>query len=1275
MANTKYFYDFHYPFPLVRLLLELLGRNRAEPSTAQTAATREWFSQIRSSGDATTEVVTTSFRLPLSVSEISTEVLRMPCRVDVWYQDRSNAWRPVLDTQMNPLGVTVDRADTKSWHKFSARCHPVVAKQVQFRLTRNPDPALSGVPYPVGLRNTLIRRNVYDRHQGGAAFEDYVDIMGNLVSRYIRDWDATQAVDDNYTTFWRSAPQPDPAAVVSLYLDVRSPTGEPQVVDKLYLDPVHTGQHLNLYYSSDDTVGTRVLSPITVPPIGSTNVEWRAGTGLSDIAAGNQQSYYDWNLNAVAENAKPGWVGVEWIPGFGSAGANMPFNIQLFYASGGGSAYGPELTYNPALRKFSLSFAGLFDDGADFREYLTDVLAGDWVAGDRVRIVAGWRYQPVPQVHVRAVNQRGETLIDWTGSPTNLPDRTSFGGEGGVGNFRGVLTNLVAKVDDWSGGSPPFLADPTRYTDPDPVIPDETGRMPSTSLDNAVFSVPWVSREHGCGGSDPSHFEDKEWTPVWRDYTATKGFLHLPAPTAMKYLKLEFTNLSEEPYPIYESGIETRYKTFPVSVTQTSSMGPRLYTGTGGFLGLGTFISANGVRSVNWLNPFSVLQATAAVFGPQTPPVIINTGTPYISTTMPRQGAQLVESSRRIEAASSYVYAREALQPYVLAADQYNTVIKAEGLQAIQPFVGVPWKEIEAANPGAVTKVRSTGTVPIRGTDWWIYPGQQLKVPAAVMERITATSTVTERKLTLEQRTRFSTVSVHRYDYRTVRRDAAVAYFAGVREVTPYTSTYVPGEDKPVFDFPIYDPVQWTFDGHIERCSRVNDQGEVEYIGPIRTVLPGAGTAFKALTTQSEFCRVKLEYQDGPGLLRSNTIWATEDDDGGAADERLSPYVSILPKTIPTGNWSDATKRWSDIEAKWGSSYGIVAANLNEERRFLGSRVLSFTREADISQAGDGVEAGISVAQNLNFIPQSVMRFGLVYLKPYPTANTLRLRLTRQDDGTVIYTETLRPRTGEWVRYDTAFTGVPETLENNGFTGSLAKWTPGGATSWSYDGAVGRTGTGSARVTADGTTHTLTTDKMLFYNGETASCTAWVRWSGLSGANRVISVRAAYYTADNQTANSPTFTQDLTDQVTVTAADGATGGWLLIGGSHTLPTAGASRMAYQITVAGASGTVWVDDVTANVPGAERQSYELQLTVVGGSKDTLHVADLYTEIAPIRYFVQLGDGFNHEVTDLRHSGRETVVTAPEPVSAMTLRTVIMTPGARAWGMKATPLYLK
>ena len=110
----------------------------------------------------------------------------------------------------------------------------------------------------------------------------------------------------------------------------------------------------------------------------------------------------------------------------------------------------------------------------------------------------------------------------------------------------------------------------------------------------------------------------------------------------------------------------------------------------------------------------------------------------------------------------------------------------------------------------------------------------------------------------------------------------------------------------------------------------------------------------------------------------------------------------------------------------------------------------------------------------------------------------------------------------------------------------------------------------------------------------------------------------------------------------------------------------------------ASGaTVWVDDVLADVPGAVRQRYSLSLTVVGNDRDTLYLSDLRSEIAPIRYFVQLGGpgSYLHDVTDLRYADSDTIVTASPPVSEATLYTTILSPKARARGLTATPTYLK
>lgn len=1456
MADTRYYQDFNFPMPVVDLIMSLLKRKQS-PTEKVDSSVREWFSQTRTSTDTTTEVVTTVFQLPLSVSELSLEILRMPCRVEVWYQDRSNNWRPVLDMQRNPLSVSVSLSETKSWFKYQTRCHPIVAKQLQFRMTRVPESLLSGTPFPVGLRNCLIRRNVYDRSSGGA-FEDQVDVMGNISTRYVKDWDAVKAVDDAYTTFWKSAPLPDPAGVANLFLDVRSSTGAAQVIDKVYLDPVYSGQTVNLYYSNDDRVGTRTLSPITLPPLetvlesgtattanaaestalagtvktltdatkswptnsytgktlritdgkgrdqaamivsntattltlssemnvapdqtsvyhvidtGEFNMNWRPGAGRYDIVSGSGQSHYRWPLKVAPQASQAVWMGVEWRPNFPSTGSGLANNPILFQSTGAAdpAVWRPTLSYSIGDNSFRL----IFDNGSGsaVSPPLVNV-AQSWATGEPVRIVAGWDYNP-KRYFIKVVDQRGLVLAQNSADFPALPTNISVGDVAQFVNIRGSIDNLVIKLDNTETSWADFLVSPEYYCDPDPVVRDESGVTPTTSLSDAIYAAPFLTRQHGSGGADQSHFEDKEWSPVWRDYTAIKGFLNLPSPIAMKYLKLEFTNLTEEPYPIFESGIETQYKVFPISVNQQSSIGPKLYTGTGGFLGLGTFISMNGVKSVNWLNPASVMQAVGAVVGPTTPPVIVNTGSPFVTSTMPNQGTQLVEDSRRIEAASSYVYARDVIQPYLLAQNQYTTTIKAEGLQAIQPYVDVPWGEIEAANPGAVTKVKSMGTVAVRGTDWWIYPGQQLKIPASVMLKITDTQTVTERKLTLETRKRFSTVSVHRYDIRTVRRDSAIAYFAGVREVQPYTSSYIAEEDRPSFDFPIYDSLQWVFDPQIVQA--VDDKRNP--IGPIGIGMPGAGTAMKSLKTQSDFSKLTLSYQDS-GLLGSNSLWASDPADQNNYD-RLSPYTSLIPKTdilmegtatggttttltdstqswvvnayqgrmleattirsvagvdttvtdswmiasntattitiatvslyaldntsvykirqISGGTWSDVAATWSDIDARWGSATSLISATLNAERNYDKRRVLSFNRAADVAGIVDNTaEAGINVNQHVNFIPRGLVRMGAVFFKPYDSTNKIKLRLSRTSDGTIVHSETFTPKVGQWVDYTTQFVEIPPTLSNGDFSvGTLTGWTGAGSASWSQDNTVSRTATtsGSAKVIKGIGEHSLTTEKMRVYLGNNISCSAWVRWTGMTatGNGPAIVMQALYYQGSSPETATLVATHNLTDttvtdshptaDVAVYGPATASTGWVPVGGTiYVPPDASVTHVAFRIVVAStvsSGATVWVDDVLADVPGAKRQTYSLSLTVVGNDRDTLYLSDLRSDIAPIRYFVQLGGAgsYLHDVTDLRYTASDTIVTASPPVNEMSLHTVILSPKARARGVKATPTYLK
>lgn len=995
------FFEFHFPLALKTLIENLLRGKQLDPKNPGApvdTARREWLSQPRVSTDPTTEVVTINFKLPLSVSEFAADFARTSCRVEVWYKDRSNNWIQMLDRQRVPLALTLSGDNERSWYKYSSKVYPIVAKSVQIRMTRTGDPDLATVPYSVGIRDTLIKRNVYERNQGVQYFEEEQDVLGNVVNKYIKDWDASKAVDNDAVTYWKSAPQPDPSAVVSLYLDVRTDDGGARSMDQLYIDPVYAGQHMNVYYSADDTVANRRLSPIQLMPDTDVNTDWRAGRGRWDLSNQTMQdARYAFTGHWGPQDSQPSWIGVEWYPDFDPL--DGPSQEVVFYRTAPkANAWSPEFIYDPASGSFRLTFRRDGYSAITYSAPMSKVFAPD----APVRMVVGWSYNP-DRIYIRVVDRAGDTLAQLSGATATVPEIVSYDGTNEFVRFRGVLTATVVKLEEWDGQADRFLSNPTTYVSPDPVLPDANGNVPSSSLDNAIYAADWTQQQHGVGGTDHTEFTSKEWVPIWRDYVAQKGTLFFPQMIAAKYLKLEFTNLTEEPYPIYESGIDVSYKVFPISVQQTSSMGPRLVTGkdVGGLLGVANL---NGVKSINWFSPSSILGAANAVFGPQYDAVRIDTGPGYVTKTLPNQFDSPITKSYRAELSSKRVYRREVLDPYVLAQNEYYTVIKGEGLSKLQPYVNIPWEEIYAANPGSISTSKQLGALPVRGTDWWLFPGQELKIPAQVMERLTATSTVTERKATLESRVRFTTTAVHRYETRTVRRDAAIAYFAGVREVLPMVSSFVYGQDREQFDFPYYTPENWTYTN-----IRTADNGAVTYDGNPSDY----GRMFFNVQTFSNFAKVRADFRDS-GLLRSEALWASEDSDN------LSPYAHLLPEEIGGGMWSDSFASWGDVKVEWGAERGVVAINLDGDRRYQGRRVLRFNR------APGAGEAGITLEQRTNYIADGLVRLGTVLYKPFANDNIILMRLVRRSDRETIYETPIEVTAGRWVDITTDFVEIPE---------------------------------------------------------------------------------------------------------------------------------------------------------------------------------------------------------------------------------------------------------
>jgi hypothetical protein len=77
------------------------------------------------------------------------------------------------------------------------------------------------------------------------------DVLGSLTHHLVRREPAASLVADTRSP-WRSDAQPVHYAVVNLFMDTRTATGEGQTVDRFYVDPMTVGVHCTLYWSNDD---------------------------------------------------------------------------------------------------------------------------------------------------------------------------------------------------------------------------------------------------------------------------------------------------------------------------------------------------------------------------------------------------------------------------------------------------------------------------------------------------------------------------------------------------------------------------------------------------------------------------------------------------------------------------------------------------------------------------------------------------------------------------------------------------------------------------------------------------------------------------------------------------------------------------------------------------------------------------------------------------------------------------------------------------------------
>lgn len=979
--KTQLYLNYTTPLIYVQKLTDLTGTPLPGIQSAHPQS-RYWLSPPRRMDDPTWEVLTISFRTPVSVSQISFELYEVSQQWEFWYYDRQNRRLPILDNSLRQFQGTIATGGVNTWYAFLNTIRPIVATQVEFRIKRVLDqyiPAASSIS--LGVRNLLFKRNIYTRDDAIQPLGNEVDPIGNLVENFINDWNPPQAIDGDVTTYWKSAPQPSPNAVACFYLDIRDSSGNPQRTDRMYVNPLYGGQPLNLYWSNDDTVAGRQLNNTFLPATSATDSGQVLGSGLD--MSGTDSNYTISTSTLGLEADQSIWIGLEWTPNFGSS-SPPPYDLDLFadttnsfyitYRSLAGTVecrWGSE-TFDTVIQSFSANTS----IGIAFRVVFPNDPSG---------VIAG--------MYCDVFNSSGVSIGSASAltPPANIPIQPTF--------IFGPASGYLAQVFIKQEGATQAQAQAALQNASVYIKPDVSSGQ--TSIMNMVYGADFTQDEEGYGGLDTEYFTAKEWTPMFVDWTLNKGFLYFPLPITCKYIKMELTNLTQEAYPIYETGIQVQYQTFPINVQLTSTSVLQQNTDTfttdnsavssiSGVLYNNYYTSSTYQQSITQLP--QDLQVTVGLPGTQ--------GGGTLSTSVPQLYNTPITATTSVETTSSAVTrSNTSTNVQDISQDAYYTVQTGNYLIEIGQQFGIPWQEIYAANQGEIAGDPRVGLLPQRSPGWWIFPGQVLRIPNAIMNQITTTSTTTEQYVssttTTTTRTRFTTTQVHQYDVQTATRDAAIAYFAAISEIQVFRLDYTQAYDTEQYIIPTYDNIHFTLTN-------------------VQTFPTGA---WEVVNTAS------------PGIIESS-VWPSisyfQKLTFNPVDRGLRRTINgqTVTAVSTTGQiqsyWNDMTADWNDSISTWDSAPNLLSVNVQSNAYYSGRSAAAIQRPAG---------AGAGGVQSPNFVIEanSRIRLGVDFFVPDPTSTSpLVLQLCDMSSGSAVvivqYTiPSSQASAGQWNNFTSTF--------------------------------------------------------------------------------------------------------------------------------------------------------------------------------------------------------------------------------------------------------------
>ena len=581
-------------------------------------ALRFWATPTRDQDDDTYDVIEIRLGTPHVVNSINFEASHFPQIISVQAYDNSQGtWVQVYTQTVSDSipAVLEDNEDFRSekihpqhsaeghWLPIVARINNTTCDRVRIVLTRQ---SLNGPViernYPRPNLGSVLADQIKDSvelrlQQAGIHWEDesnhisripvpYSLAIRNLGIGYVVDsivqlpvpapGPATIDISNSITysayeelasgpiqaipSQWRCDPQPVGNAVINYWVDTRDNLGNPQVIDRFYVDPTHLNVHCTLYWSND------------VPP---SDGGWTAADDILPLGIATYTGNITNDINGVQfSKSDPSFIDIQnqnlqWNP-------NNPWWAGLYFRDTLGAQIDhPIIDLGVAQVSIQNQILKLHPSNGD-----SDVtIALNYPPNTMVNLIIGWlptgssdfpggsqwilQIKPSSGVKISNIGPSTHSLIQPLTIRIGALLSTSLTQISGIN-----LNNLVLKGETLTNNTVAgWIANPSYYTVKGQFRSQDLGGTKNAYL---RIDPSFISSYNpgGLVGGPPNFCDGLTWTPVPRDFILTKGYLTFD-PTLASFWKFELTNLAAEPFETFIPILKP-VRTFPHMVIAAS---------------------------------------------------------------------------------------------------------------------------------------------------------------------------------------------------------------------------------------------------------------------------------------------------------------------------------------------------------------------------------------------------------------------------------------------------------------------------------------------------------------------------------------------------------------------------------------------------------------------------------------------------------------------------------------------------------------------------------